>query len=85
MEFQIQSIMEEKVRMIKKKQKMLKSENPSEVKFICRGCNKDVCTGEDVEIIEKMHRVNLSPQFRCSLVDFLLNVLCPFTSVPILP
>nr|AHX37214.1 melanoma differentiation-associated protein 5 [Oplegnathus fasciatus] len=62
-EFQIQAIMEEKVRMTKKKQKGLKSESPSEVKFSCRGCSKHVCTGEDIEIIENMHRVNVTTQF----------------------
>ncbi|XP_076602471.1 interferon-induced helicase C domain-containing protein 1 [Chaetodon auriga] len=65
-EFQIQAIMEEKVRMKKKKQKDVKNENPSEVKFSCRGCNKHVCTGEDIEIIENMHRVNVTSQF-CEL------------------
>ncbi|KAM9347722.1 interferon-induced helicase C domain-containing protein 1 isoform 2-T2 [Symphorus nematophorus] len=63
LEFQIQAIMEEKVRMTKKKQKGMKNENPSDMKFSCRGCSKDVCSGEDIEIIENMHRVNLTPQF----------------------
>ncbi|XP_044072913.1 interferon-induced helicase C domain-containing protein 1 [Siniperca chuatsi] len=63
LEFQIQAIMEEKVRMTKKKQKGMKKENPSEVKFSCRGCSKHVCTGEDIEIIENMHRVNVTTQF----------------------
>ncbi|XP_056144973.1 interferon-induced helicase C domain-containing protein 1 [Lampris incognitus] len=63
-EFQMQSILEEKVRMTKKKQKKMKNESPSKVKFSCRGCNKHVCSGEDIQIIEKMHRVNVTPQFR---------------------
>nr|XP_046259551.1 interferon-induced helicase C domain-containing protein 1 isoform X2 [Scatophagus argus] len=62
-EFQIQAIMEEKVRMTRKKQKDMKNQDPSEVKFSCRGCNKDVCTGEAIEIIENMHRVNVTSQF----------------------
>ncbi|XP_040003698.1 interferon-induced helicase C domain-containing protein 1 [Xiphias gladius] len=62
-EFQIQAIMEEKVRMTRKKQKDMKNENPSEVKFSCRGCSKHVCTGEDIQIIENMHRVNVTSQF----------------------
>uniref|UniRef100_A0A4W6FY25 RNA helicase n=1 Tax=Lates calcarifer TaxID=8187 RepID=A0A4W6FY25_LATCA len=61
-EFQFQAIMEEKVRMTKKKQKDM-NENPSEVKFSCRGCSKHVCTGEDIQIIENMHRVNVTTQF----------------------
>lgn len=63
-EFQMQAIMEEKVRMSKKKKKAMRDTDPSEVKFSCRGCNTDACTGEDIEIIENMHRVNLKPQFR---------------------
>lgn len=62
-EYQIQAIMEEKVRMVKKKQKELKNENPSDLKFSCRGCSKNVCSGEDIQIIENMHRVNVSSQF----------------------
>uniref|UniRef100_A0A673YKB1 RNA helicase n=1 Tax=Salmo trutta TaxID=8032 RepID=A0A673YKB1_SALTR len=63
-EFQIQAIMEERVRTTKKKQKGMKKESPSKVKFSCRSCNKPVCSGEDVEIIENMHRVNVTPQFK---------------------
>ncbi|XP_040912388.1 interferon-induced helicase C domain-containing protein 1 isoform X2 [Toxotes jaculatrix] len=66
LEFQIQAIMEEKVRMTKKKQKDMKNANPSEVKFSCRGCSKHVCTGEDIQIIENMHRVNVTSEF-CKL------------------
>lgn len=50
--------------MTKKKQKDIKNENPSEVKFSCRSCSKDACTGEDIEVIEKVHRVNVTAQFR---------------------
>uniref|UniRef100_A0A673YK81 RNA helicase n=1 Tax=Salmo trutta TaxID=8032 RepID=A0A673YK81_SALTR len=48
----------------RKKQKGMKKESPSKVKFSCRSCNKPVCSGEDVEIIENMHRVNVTPQFK---------------------
>ncbi|XP_054471030.1 interferon-induced helicase C domain-containing protein 1 isoform X2 [Anoplopoma fimbria] len=61
-EFQFQAIMEEKVRMTKKKQKHMQDEK-GEVKFSCRGCNKHVCTGDDIQIIEAMHRVNVSLEF----------------------
>ncbi|KAL0963791.1 hypothetical protein UPYG_G00313630 [Umbra pygmaea] len=64
LEFQYQSIMEERVQATKKKHKELKKESPSKVKFSCRSCNKPVCSGEHIEIIEKMHRVNVKPQFR---------------------
>ncbi|CAI5656164.1 interferon-induced helicase C domain-containing protein 1 isoform X3 [Oreochromis aureus] len=63
-EFQIQAIMEEKVRMTKKKQKDIKNESPSNVKFSCRSCSEPICTGDDIQIIENMHRVNVTSQFR---------------------
>lgn len=78
LEFQIQAIMEEKVRMTKKKQKGMKSQSPSDLSFSCRGCNKHVCTGEDIEIIEKMHRVNVRSEFRYNLqlkINFFINVV----------
>ncbi|XP_078142033.1 interferon-induced helicase C domain-containing protein 1 isoform X2 [Centroberyx gerrardi] len=64
MEFQIQAVLEEKLRMTMKKKQGMKNVSPSEVKFSCRGCNKHVCTGDDIQIIERMHRVNVSTQFR---------------------
>lgn len=64
MEYQMQAIMENRVLAKKKKQKGMKNENPSDVKFSCRGCNEPACSGEDIEIIEGMHRVNLTPKFR---------------------
>nr|QGS83882.1 MDA5 [Bostrychus sinensis] len=63
LEFQIQAIMEDKLRVKKKKQKHIRNGSPSELKLDCRRCGKNVCTGDDIEIIENMHRVNLSPQF----------------------
>lgn len=63
LEFQIQAILEDKLRVQKNKRKDIRNSCPSELKLNCRGCNKDVCTGDDVEIIENMHRVNVSPQF----------------------
>lgn len=49
--------------MTKKKQKDMKNENPAELKFSCRGCSKNVCSGKEIQIIENMHRVNVSSQF----------------------
>ncbi|XP_032423774.1 interferon-induced helicase C domain-containing protein 1 isoform X1 [Xiphophorus hellerii] len=63
-EFQIQAIMEERVRQANQKKKAVKDENPSAVKFSCRNCTKYICNGEDIKIIENMHRVNVTPQFR---------------------
>ncbi|XP_060910347.1 interferon-induced helicase C domain-containing protein 1 isoform X1 [Labrus mixtus] len=62
-ELQYQSIMEERVRMSKKKKKDIKDADPSDVKFTCRGCSKPVCTGEDIQVIEDVHRVNVTPEF----------------------
>ncbi|XP_041663660.1 interferon-induced helicase C domain-containing protein 1 [Cheilinus undulatus] len=62
-ELQYQSIMEEKVRMTKKRQKDIMNENPSDVKFVCRGCSEPVCTGEDIQVVEKVHRVNVTTEF----------------------
>lgn len=67
-EFQMQAIMEYKLRMKAKKQEDIKNVNPSEVKFSCRGCSKEVCTGTDIEVIENIHRVNVTPQFRWELL-----------------
>ncbi|XP_077392113.1 interferon-induced helicase C domain-containing protein 1 isoform X2 [Festucalex cinctus] len=60
--FQIQAILEDKVKMTNKKS--TKPEPPSEVKLSCRKCPKFVCTCDDIQIIEGMHHVNVSPQFR---------------------
>lgn len=62
LEFQIQAIMEKKVMIKRKKQKTMQSEK-GDVKFSCRGCSKPVCTGEDIQVIEEMHKVNVTPQF----------------------
>ncbi|KAF7215920.1 interferon-induced helicase C domain-containing protein 1 [Nothobranchius furzeri] len=64
MEFQLQAIMEERMRQVKRKQKAIKDEKPSHVKFSCRNCAKPVCSGEDIQIIENMHRVNVTTQFK---------------------
>ncbi|XP_077435578.1 interferon-induced helicase C domain-containing protein 1 [Vanacampus margaritifer] len=60
--FQIQAILEDRVKMTNKN--LRKSELPSEVKLSCRNCTKFVCSGDDIQIIEGMHHVNVSPQFR---------------------
>lgn len=74
----MQAILEEKVRNTKKKQKVMQLEK-GEVKFSCRGCNKPVCTGDDIQMIENMHRVNITPEFRYKLqfrVDFYIIPSC---------
>lgn len=64
MEFQLQAILEERVKNTKKTKKEIKKINPADVKFCCRSCNMDVCSGEDIEVIEAAHPVNVSERFR---------------------
>ncbi|KAK5861215.1 hypothetical protein PBY51_022629 [Eleginops maclovinus] len=63
LEFQMQAIMEGRIRMKKKQQQQMQTEK-GDVKFSCRSCSKHVCTGKDIELIENMHRVNVSSEFR---------------------
>uniref|UniRef100_W5KRT9 RNA helicase n=1 Tax=Astyanax mexicanus TaxID=7994 RepID=W5KRT9_ASTMX len=63
-ENQLQAILEERVKEKRKQQKGMVKENPSKVKLSCRHCGKHVCSGEDIEIIENMHHVNVTPAFR---------------------
>ncbi|XP_067300684.1 interferon-induced helicase C domain-containing protein 1 [Pseudorasbora parva] len=63
-EFQIQAIMEEKVKIKKKQQKGMMKESPSKISLSCRQCSVFVCSGEHIEIIERMHHVNVTEQFR---------------------
>ncbi|MED6279410.1 hypothetical protein CHARACLAT_000577 [Characodon lateralis] len=63
-EFQIQAIMEERMRQVKQKKKAIKDESPSAVKFSCRNCIQNICSGEDIHVIEDMHKVNVTAQFR---------------------
>lgn len=60
----MQVIMEHKLRMRMKKKEERRNTDPSEVSFACRGCSTAVCTGEDIEVIENIHRVNVTTQFR---------------------
>ncbi|KAK7169534.1 hypothetical protein R3I93_005494 [Phoxinus phoxinus] len=62
-EFQIQAIIEEKVKIKKQQQKGLMKESPSKISLSCRQCSVFVCSGEHLEIIENMHHVNVNEQF----------------------
>ncbi|XP_053733606.1 interferon-induced helicase C domain-containing protein 1 [Synchiropus splendidus] len=62
-EFQLQAIMEAKVRKTKDNRKKIKQEDPANLKLICRGCNKFICSGDNIQVIENMHKVNVSPEF----------------------
>ncbi|XP_060786102.1 interferon-induced helicase C domain-containing protein 1 isoform X2 [Neoarius graeffei] len=63
-ENQLQAIMEQRVKMKKKDKMGMMKEDPSKVKLTCRRCDVSVCSGEDIEIIEKMHHVNVTEAFR---------------------
>ncbi|XP_069328116.1 interferon-induced helicase C domain-containing protein 1 [Eulemur rufifrons] len=62
-ELQMQSIMEQKM---KTKRSIAKhyQENPSLITFLCKNCSVPACSGEDIHIIEKMHHVNMTPEFK---------------------
>ncbi|XP_034088273.1 interferon-induced helicase C domain-containing protein 1 [Gymnodraco acuticeps] len=62
LEYQMQAIMEGRMRMKKKQQQQMQTEK-GEVKFSCRSCSKHVCTGEDIQMVD-VHRVNVSLEFR---------------------
>ncbi|KAJ8255348.1 hypothetical protein GJAV_G00203850 [Gymnothorax javanicus] len=62
-ELQMQAIVENRVRKKKMKQKVIKTEDPSRVKFSCRNCFKHVCTGENIEKIDE-HYVNVTDEFK---------------------
>uniref|UniRef100_A0A8C9TJD5 RNA helicase n=1 Tax=Scleropages formosus TaxID=113540 RepID=A0A8C9TJD5_SCLFO len=63
-EFQFQTIFEEEIRNKKKKQKVMQKEDPGKVKFSCRRCNTQVCSGNDIQIMADNHHVNVSEEFK---------------------
>ncbi|XP_053483146.1 interferon-induced helicase C domain-containing protein 1 [Ictalurus furcatus] len=63
-ENQLQSIVEERVKTKKKNKMGMMKEDPSKVKLNCRSCGVSVCSGVDIEIIERMHHVNVTEAFR---------------------
>ncbi|XP_018091336.1 interferon-induced helicase C domain-containing protein 1 isoform X2 [Xenopus laevis] len=62
-EFQIQSIMEKKVKIKKATIKVYQSQ-PSLVTFHCKKCSKQVCCGTDIQVIATAHHVNISQKFK---------------------
>nr|XP_033802778.1 interferon-induced helicase C domain-containing protein 1 [Geotrypetes seraphini] len=61
--FQMQSIMEKKLKIEKKNSKTYQ-ENPSLVNFYCRKCNQLICSGKNIQVIESMHHVNVTEEFK---------------------
>uniref|UniRef100_G3T4S1 Interferon-induced helicase C domain-containing protein 1 n=1 Tax=Loxodonta africana TaxID=9785 RepID=G3T4S1_LOXAF len=63
LELQMQSIMEKKMK-IKRSITKHYRDNPSLITFLCKNCSVLVCSGEDIHVIEKMHHVNMTPEFK---------------------
>uniref|UniRef100_A0A7N4PHM5 RNA helicase n=1 Tax=Sarcophilus harrisii TaxID=9305 RepID=A0A7N4PHM5_SARHA len=63
LELQMQSIMEKKMKTKKSLAKQLK-DNPSLVTFLCKNCSMLACSGENIQVIENMHHVNMSQEFK---------------------
>ncbi|XP_012584832.1 PREDICTED: interferon-induced helicase C domain-containing protein 1 isoform X2 [Condylura cristata] len=63
LELQIQSIMEKKMKAKKVIAKQLKN-NPSLIKFLCKNCSVVACSGNSIHVIEGMHHVNMTQEFK---------------------
>lgn len=63
LELQMQSIMEKKMKVKRSIAKLCK-ENPSLISFLCKNCSVVACTGDYIHVIEKMHHVNMTPEFK---------------------
>ncbi|KAM7104938.1 interferon-induced helicase C domain-containing protein 1 [Molossus nigricans] len=63
LELQMQSIMEKKMKIKRSIAKQYK-ENPSLISFLCKNCSVLACTGDYIHVIEKMHHVNMTPEFK---------------------
>nr|XP_048281538.1 interferon-induced helicase C domain-containing protein 1 isoform X2 [Myodes glareolus] len=63
MKLQVQSILEKKM---KTKRSIAKqyNNNPSLITLLCKNCSMLVCSGKDIHVIEKMHHVNITPEFK---------------------
>ncbi|XP_066432030.1 interferon-induced helicase C domain-containing protein 1 isoform X1 [Eleutherodactylus coqui] len=62
-EFQNQTIVERKVKKKKDLQKVYQK-NPAKITFLCRKCQRLVCSGLDIHVIEGMHHVVPNPKFK---------------------
>ncbi|NWW77545.1 IFIH1 protein, partial [Climacteris rufus] len=61
--FQLQSIVEKQMK-AKRDQRKIYKKNPSGIKFLCKNCYKPICSGEDIQVIEYMHHVNVKKDFQ---------------------
>ncbi|XP_008942085.1 PREDICTED: interferon-induced helicase C domain-containing protein 1, partial [Merops nubicus] len=61
--FQLQSIVEKKMKAKRDQHKTFKK-NPSLITFLCKNCHKLICSGEDIQVIENMHHVSVKKDFQ---------------------
>ncbi|NXC44849.1 IFIH1 protein, partial [Penelope pileata] len=62
-DLQLQSIMEKQMK-AKRDQRKTYMKNPSVVAFLCKNCQKMICSGEDIQVIEDMHHVSVKKDFQ---------------------
>ncbi|XP_078408403.1 interferon-induced helicase C domain-containing protein 1 [Cetorhinus maximus] len=62
-ERQLQNIMEHRMKKRKNLIKRIKSD-PSKVTFLCNTCSILACSGKDIQVIENMHHVNVTDEFK---------------------
>ncbi|XP_041057704.1 interferon-induced helicase C domain-containing protein 1 isoform X2 [Carcharodon carcharias] len=62
-ERQLQNIMEHRMKKRKNLTKRIKSD-PSKVTFLCNTCSILACSGKDIQVIENMHHVNVTDEFK---------------------
>ncbi|KAG8510446.1 Interferon-induced helicase C domain-containing protein 1 [Galemys pyrenaicus] len=63
LELQIQSVMEKKMKAKKIIAKQFKDELSS-INFLCKNCNVVACSGNMIHVIEGMHHVNMTKEFK---------------------
>ncbi|NXG51927.1 IFIH1 protein, partial [Psilopogon haemacephalus] len=61
--FQVQSILEQQLKAKRDQHKTYKKDS-SLIKFLCKNCQKLVCSGEDIQVIENMHHVSVKKDFQ---------------------
>uniref|UniRef100_A0A8C8TLF9 Interferon-induced helicase C domain-containing protein 1 n=1 Tax=Peromyscus maniculatus bairdii TaxID=230844 RepID=A0A8C8TLF9_PERMB len=63
LKLQVQSILEKKMK-VKRSIAKHYNNNPSLITLLCKNCSMLVCSGENIHVIEKMHHVNMTPEFK---------------------
>ncbi|NXO04937.1 IFIH1 protein, partial [Rhinopomastus cyanomelas] len=61
--FQLQSLVEKQMK-AKRDQRKAYKKDPSLIKFLCKNCHKQLCSGEDIQVIENMHHVSVKKDFQ---------------------